>query len=163
MRKTFQFGKGDDKPCLAAGIIFYKNIPNCEGSVLMIKTIKKNVTGIEYCFEDFGGKTELTDNSIKFTACREAEEESNGIFKKEMLLKKLKYATYFSYSKYVLYFININSIDFDPEQQFGDKENHTGIERYVEWITITDLNKVRLHPRIHKKLLTRRINEIFKV
>ena len=41
-------------------------------------------------YEDFGGKTDRNDKSIEETVAREAEEESNGIFRKEDVMNMIK-------------------------------------------------------------------------
>jgi hypothetical protein len=79
-RPTFYLHKYNNKynnHIRASGILFYnKNTKK----VLMIKKDGK--------YEDFGGKTDIVDNHAFDTACRETEEESNGIFSQKELLAK---------------------------------------------------------------------------
>lgn len=158
-RPTFYYLGKKDLELRAGGLIFYKiNKDNHEPEFLMIKCCGK--------YEDFGGKTDSQDNSIIDTVSREAEEESNGIFKKKRVkgLIKNRPGSYCKHSKYIVYVCKAKR-DYDPAE-FGEKEYHDNIERTVEWIPYTDLVsddfiKNYLHTRLRFKYFFSRINNIF--
>ena len=74
-RPTFYYNNNNRCEIRAGGIIFYKHTRDMnEPEFLMIKNWDR--------YEDFGGRTDVIDNTIEDTICREADEESNGIFPK---------------------------------------------------------------------------------
>lgn len=120
-------------PVKAGGVIFYHIDENNVLSLLLIKNRNK--------YEDFGGKTDSVDSCYQDTVAREVEEESNGYFKKDYILKEIKnkQPIYTKNSKYIIYFIELNEY-IDPTI-FGDKEIYENIPRTVEWVRAIDLKK----------------------
>jgi hypothetical protein len=161
-RPTFNFKNNvnneNQNQIRAGGIIFYKyNKETCEPDFLMIKCKKK--------YEDFGGKTDAVDKCIEETVAREAQEESNNIFKKNEVLKKLKthIGAYCKFSKYLV-FICRTDIEYDPKK-FGDYEQHDKLSRTVEWIPYSKLKnpefiKKSLHIRLRFRYFFQRIDTI---
>ncbi|MBA43128.1 MAG: hypothetical protein CMF62_03850 [Magnetococcales bacterium] len=117
-RKTFII---DDCEVTAGGVLFYK-----KNKLLMIRCNGK--------LEDFGGKADPNDSNIYETISREVEEESNNIFKKEDLYKKIiKKKVYISVkSKYLFIFVKVNK-NYNVGD-FGNREIYENIPRTVEWV-----------------------------
>ena len=155
-RPTFYYNNDLNYELRAGGLIYYKfNEKTNEYDFLLIKCNNK--------YEDFGGRTDMCDKCIEDTVAREAEEESNKIFKKKDVYKKIvdpsfsnNKKLYTKYSKYIVYLIETNK-NYDPIK-FGTMELHDNIPRTVEWIsysTITDKEfiKTKLHFRLKYKAL----------
>lgn len=143
-RPIFYFNqKNMTKPCKAGGVIPYILREDKIIYLLLIKCRDR--------YEDFGGKTEPGDESIKETIAREAWEESNYIIPKEYTLHKTKgYGAYILKCKYLLFFMKAQ-IDYDTSC-FGDTEKHENIIRTVEWVPITMIDKnFNLHPRLKSR------------
>jgi hypothetical protein len=119
-RKTFII---DNCEVTAGGIVFYKN-----NNLLMIRCNGK--------LEDFGGKADPKDMNIFETISREVDEESNNIFKKDELYKKIisKKVYISKKSKYLFIFVKVNK-DYNVEE-FGNREIYENIPRTVEWVSI---------------------------
>ena len=119
----------------AGGIIFY-HYDKHENDLKFLMINKNNI------YEDFGGKTSLSDAIIEETVAREVEEESNSIFSKKSILTKIvnKTPLYTKNSKYLLYFCKLKNIEYFNPTIFGDKEFYDNIPRTVEWISIAKLN-----------------------
>ena len=139
MRPTFYFNNKKYNEIRAGGIILYK-IENNQKQFLMIKKGDK--------YEDFGGKTDIDDNTIEETVSREADEESNGIFRKLDIIKKIKKIKpiYCKQSKYIIYFIKTDD-DYICES-FGNKELYCNINRTVEWVPLNKIRSDMLHIRL---------------
>lgn len=134
MKRTIFYLNNDcGKEIKAGGIIFYKYI-NDEIYLLLIKSNNK--------YEDFGGKTDNSDQSICETIAREVEEESNKIFKKKNILKRIEKCTdyiYSSISKYLIYVIELSEEESNIDvNDFGEKEYHDNILRTVEYISLKE-------------------------
>ena len=143
-------------PVKAGGVIFY-HIDGMNINFLMINNRDK--------YEDFGGKTDPKDSNYEETVAREVEEESNNIFKKTDILKKIKNMVpiYTKHSKYLLYFIEIDKL-LDPVK-FGDCEIYENFPRTVEWISVFDLKnpkfiKEKLNFRLRFKEFFDKVDEI---
>lgn len=156
-RPTFLFKNQPKRFIRAGGFIYYRVNDYNEPEFLMIKYRGR--------YEDFGGKTDACDTCIEDTVAREADEESNGIFKKKEILRilKKKVGTYCRHSKYIVYICKSNK-NFNPED-FGEREYHDNIPRTVEWIPYKklidkDFIKQNLHIRLRFKYFFRRINNI---
>jgi len=153
---TFLYSK-DKLPVKAGGVIFYYIDEN-----MMVRFLLLHSRGR---YEDFGGKTDIKDTCYEDTVAREVEEESNNIFKKEDIKKKIKdlEPIYTKHSKYIIYFIKLDS-DIDSAL-FGDKEIYENIPRTVEWVTASELKsskfiKDKLNFRLRFKDFFEKINEI---
>ena len=168
-RKCFYYEDSDEKPILAAGILFIK-LEKGKNFVLMQKVIQKNKPD-EY--SDFGGKIDLTDEIIVDTIARELGEELNyGLYQKVRdekvyldTTEKLKdliiqNIVKLIYQKTAKYFIVISklpkniSLDFE---KIGDFEKLDKINRTVDWISYDDFIKLyngnqnipnQIHPRL---------------
>jgi hypothetical protein len=149
----------------AGGVLFYRfNKNNME--LLIIES-----NGI---IEDFGGKTDFKDKDIYDTVSREVEEESNKIFTKHNIKKRLyttKNYVYMKKSKYIIFLLKINKLEKKLcSEDFGDIEMHDNISRCVKWISINDflsydVIKYKLNFRLKSKYLfnlIKNINEINK-
>ena len=133
-KPIFYFNNDKDNEIKAGGTLFYfYDKKQNTLKFLMIKCFEK--------YEDFGGKTEINDIDIISTICREVEEESNFIFKKDNLSKRIKglKPLYTKNSKYLIYLCKLtDDEDYDTEI-FGDKEIYENIPRTVEWISYKEL------------------------
>jgi len=157
-RPTFYYENKKDQEIRAGGLLLYRYADDMEEpEFLMIKTRGK--------YEDFGGRTDIVDNSIDDTICREADEESNGILKTTEVRELIKdqKPIYTSESKYLIYIIKTPN-QYNPID-FGTTELHDGIARTVEWIKLSKLldrkfiNK-SLHVRLIFKLFFEHIRSI---
>lgn len=163
-RPTFFYRNDRNKKIRAGGIIYYKYINN-EIHFLMIKC-----NGM---YEDFGGKTDIDDNCIEDTVSREAEEESNNIFIRSNVYKKLicDKSLYSWRLKYVVYIQELTQLELVNEPQisdFGIYEEHAQIFRTVEWVPCSKLTKEnfiykKLHHRLRFKKFFSKINELSKI
>ena len=126
-KPIFYFNNNKDNEIKAGGTLFYFYDKKCNVlKFLMIKCFGK--------YEDFGGKTEKKDPNIASTICREVEEESNFIFKKNKLLKRIKdlKPLYTKNSKYLVYFCKLADNENYDTSVFGSKEIYENIPRTVE-------------------------------
>jgi hypothetical protein len=167
-RKCFYFDNNNEKPILAAGVLFIKE-ENGKKLVLMQKVLEKDGREI---YSDFGGKIDLDDRTAIETIARELGEELNYAFyemkkdkkiyldstklKKniqENIIKKI-------YQERAKYFVIIakfpENIEIDVDV-IGDFEKLDKINRTVEWITYDQFLKEysggkdkasRIHPRL---------------
>jgi hypothetical protein len=136
---------GNENPCKAGGVMFYRHIKN-DIELLMI-----NMNGR---YEDFGGKTDPRDASIKETIAREVFEESNGVFTRGFVHSQIKgKGVYMRSGKYLLYFIELHErIDVS---KFGTIETTEQIPRTVEWIesNLFLSRNINIHPRLRSPLI----------
>jgi len=133
-RPTFLYNKDPELEIRAGGAIFYKIDENSTVQFMMLNARGK--------YEDFGGKTDLIDESINHTIAREVDEESNHIFDKNDILKRILKLTpcYTRTSKYQIYFVKLTKAESQLDVSiFGDKEIHDDIYRTVEYISIDQL------------------------
>lgn len=133
MQPVFMFSDNPEDEVKAGGVLFYHIDDSYNLRFLMIR--KNNV------YEDFGGKTSAEDKNFYDTIAREVDEESNGIFKKEDVLHKIKDCTqvYIKNSKYVLCLLQLK--DMINSASFGDKEIYEDIPRTVEWVDSSNFKK----------------------
>ena len=160
-RPTFyHLGKGDkNSEIRAAGALFY-SFKNNNLNLLMIRKTNDKI------YEDFGGKTDMEDMTILDTISREVFEESNKIFKKEFVMKKLlnknSIKIYNNKSKYLLFLIRLN-FNINPSK-FGNVEFHDNIKRTVKWINYQKYENLKLNnkinPRLYFNLLDENLNMI---
>ncbi len=145
-RPTFFYKNNPNLEIRAGGLLLYRYETDMdEPEFLMIKAWGK--------YEDFGGRTDMIDNSIEDTICREADEESNGILPMKDMLQLIenKEPAYCPKSKYMVYVVKINQ-KYDPTT-FGDWEIHDGIPRTVEWIKLSQiLDKKFVKYNLHIRL-----------
>lgn len=168
-RKCFYYEDNEEKPILAAGILFIKKEKG-KKFVLMQKVIKKDKPD-EY--SDFGGKIDENDDTVVDAIARELSEElNNGLYekvKKENIYLDttekikdiiLKNVVKLIYQKTAKYFVIISKLpqnimlDFE---KISDFENIDKINRTVHWITYEDFIKLyhgnqntpnQIHPRL---------------
>jgi hypothetical protein len=168
-RKCFYYEDSNEKPILAAGILFIKEEKG-KKFVLMQKVIEKDKLD-EY--SDFGGKIDLNDNTIIDTIARELGEELNkGLYKKvkkenvyldtseELKNLILQNIVKLIYQRTAKYFVIIAKLPKDIMLDFeriGDFEKLDKINRTVEWISYEDFIKLyngtksipnQIHPRL---------------
>ena len=168
-RKCFYYEDSNEKPILAAGILFVKE-ENGKKFVLMQKKIEKDKQD-EY--SDFGGKIEINDNIVVDTIARELGEELNDglyeIVKKEHVyldtIEKLKNFILENiikliYQKTAKYFVIIAKLPKNIMLDFkkiGNREELDKINRTVHWISYEDFIRLykgtkktpnQIHPRL---------------
>lgn len=133
-RRVFKFETGifTNYKIKAGGILFYKIVNNKPEFLL----IEEN----EF-ISDFGGKTELYDDTIYDTIAREVNEETNSLFDKEIILKILYDNNKFFYvyrSKYLLFLIDYN--------KYSHKLSNINGKEFFWTDTLDSIHK--LNPRI---------------
>jgi hypothetical protein len=160
-RPTFLYNNDPELEIRAGGAIFYKIDKNSTVQFLMLNSRGK--------YEDFGGKTDIKDKTINHTIAREVDEESNHIFIKKNILKRINNLTpcYTRKSKYQIYFIKLTETESLLDVSiFGDKEIHDNIPRTVEYISIDNLRdtqfiKNNLCFRLKFKAFFKFVDEIY--
>lgn len=106
------FINDENKDVLSAGVIFYK----VESNKLKLLLIKKN-----HIYEDLGGKSDTSDESIKDIAIREVLEESNNIL--NLTKDRLNYSIYLNEAKYCLFLVEANENEKQLiSEDFGEYE-----------------------------------------
>jgi hypothetical protein len=112
----------------------------------------QKVKGRSWHYEDFGGKSQLGDQSIKDVAFRECTEELNNLLTEEFLLSLPCIEHLIACNKYVLYLVELDSSFMDKDlSMFGDHEVLWNVERTVVWLSYADLwnmHPTLLHPRL---------------
>lgn len=147
MRPTFYV---KNNPVRAAGILIYRRNMDTSIEFLMINN------PFDKYYEDFGGKTDKSDEYIIDTAARETREETNNILYDKMIYNLIKYNLekifYINTSKYVLYIVKCNEFiqNINPTI-FGKIELHTGYERTIEWISKSKYFEINKNPRLCDK------------
>lgn len=148
-RKCFLVGKWD-RPCTAAGCLFYTIAADGKAYFLLQYSHKSRF------YEDFGGKVEHTDKSPLQTAIREAVEETNAsifnntptskAFKKNMKReihaqyvnfnkhKNRCFSTYYDVGKYKLHliFLPLKITKKLVPKRFGTHEFHENTRRDIK-------------------------------
>lgn len=142
-----------DVPVRACGILFYKKTEENKYEFLMIHNF------VRKCYEDFGGKIDRKiDSTIYETAAREAEEESNGIFKKLEIINSLYTCPFIYHEMYLLFIVEIDKSFYNMNiKKFGRYEKDDFKRRYpraVHWISLDEFikNDMIIH-RINKTKL----------
>ena len=155
-RPIFTYKSADQK-IRAGGVLIYRKDKDDNINFLMIKCNGR--------YEDFGGKTDKTDDYIETTVAREAFEESNGILKQEEIYEEIVFQepVYFQKSKYVVYFIETKKNY--RVKDFGTMEYHEKIPRTVEWVPIEKFSdpefiRNQLHYRLRSKNFFDKIEQL---
>jgi hypothetical protein len=152
-RPTFYLDGDKEKPIKAGGVLFYRiNRKKKDIEFLLIRNRNQ--------YEDFGGRTDSIDKEILDTVCREVDEESNNIFKKDVIQKQLTTAPIYSgWSKYIIYLLELKNNHYNVRtKKFGKKELHDNIPRTMHWIKYS----VYKTPEFQKKLNFRlKIKELY--
>ena len=155
----------DGKVYVSAGVLVYTIDQSTIWCLLQhitdITDIAWDYQGQKWEWEDFGGKSEHTDQNIKDVAFRECSEETNGVLTREFLDACYSDSKSFQIRvpeyKYIVYVIyvppsKLSEWNCHSTNIFGDTEQSTGIKRIIRWITYAEVinhhqNK-RLHPRM---------------
>jgi hypothetical protein len=170
-RKVFFFENNINNETKAGGVIFYKKNKNSlQNDAIKFLFIESFDDKGNKRVEDFGGKTDLTDENINQTISREVVEESNNIFyydniyqrvitsNKKIFIKKCKYLVVFcELVETDKIFLN-NDTDI-----FGDVETFTGMKRKIKWFPISLFkNKDFCNNTLHIRLQNNDIYEYIK-
>jgi hypothetical protein len=133
-----------------SGVILYKWIGN-ELFVLLQKNLDINHHNYGK-YEDLGGKVDKYDVNFFETAAREAQEESNGIFKKKNLYTRMMRGERKIMSVGKTYNVIImEAIDNEKylnSRMFGDTEFHDGCSREIQWKLFSQIANNDIVPRI---------------
>lgn len=124
----------DNNLIYAGGVIFYR-IRNDNMELLLLKSKSRQK------YEEFGGTIDKYDKDIYETVCREVEEESNNVIKRNEIINDVVTSEYVcsQKSKYIVFIVKaIDRICNLESTIFGEKEIHDNIERTVKWITLKD-------------------------
>ena len=168
-RKCFYYEDSNEKPILAAGVLFIKEEKG-KRFVLMQKVIEKDKPDK---YSDFGGKIDLDDDAIVDTIARELGEELNkGLYKKvkkeniyldtteELKNLILQNIVKLIYQRTAKYFVIIAKLPKDillDFEKIGTREELDKINRTVEWISYEDFIRLyngtksipnKIHPRL---------------
>jgi len=132
---------------LSAGVMFY-----CIDSEGIIHFLIQRVKDKSWIYEDFGGKSQKGDKTIKDVAVRESSEELNGVFTPEFI-QGLPCTEYLiPYNKYIAYIAKLDSVYLNMDlTQFGNHELLWNLERSVVWVKYEDLWNMHpslIHPRL---------------
>ena len=131
-KARFFYNDDPEQPIKAGGSLLYKvNHTTKDIDLLLIRNTQKDK------YEDFGGRVDDQDTCIKETIAREVEEESNRIFKRKNVVKKLrtKNSVYFKNSKYVIFITALSKRHLNIDvSKFGSRETHDCLDRTVEWV-----------------------------
>jgi 8-oxo-dGTP pyrophosphatase MutT (NUDIX family) len=149
MRPCFEL---NGYPVVSAGVLPYVRE---NGNILfMVQKIERSKT-YNWDYEDFGGKSDETDKSIKDVAYRECAEELNRAagFTEEFLYSlEQSDVIVVPNSKYALHLVKLPHRNFDVKE-FGTTEILTGIKREVVWLSYKEFMEASLHPRLITKEL----------
>jgi hypothetical protein len=141
----------NNRTYISAGVLFYTVVENGDVYFMMQK-----VKGKSWQYEDFGGKSQQGDLTIKDVAFRECVEELNGIITKELLSSRPSTEYLVPGNKYIAYLVHLDSSFKNTDMSvFSDREFLWNIERKVEWIKYSDLwnmHPTMIHPRLQPDL-----------
>lgn len=154
-RPTFYMDDEKQIELRAGGVLFYKFNEDKTNFDLLLIYSRNN-------YEDFGGCTDAQDKDILDTVSREVDEESNNIFKKDIIKEKIKdiKPIYIKHCKYALYFVELND-DYNPKD-FGTKEIHDNINRTVEWVSYDNFNDEEFIKKLSFRLKSYNVLEYLK-
>lgn len=144
-------------PVSAAGILLFRVDPDTGERVFLLqrKAGKRPEDPLSH-YEDLGGKVEPGDATPFDTACRETEEETNGLIPAESLRDRVYKSFYNERSKYVIFLMEANPMESDlTTEQFGSIETHTGYGRVIQWVPCTLFKPTDLGYRLRYPLLLR--------
>lgn len=163
-RPTFYYKNDRNRKIRAGGILYYK-FTEAKDDILLLMI---NCNGM---YEDFGGKTDKNDECIEDTIAREAEEESNNIFVKYEVYRKIVFdrPVYSWRLKYAVFIEDIKELEIDHEptpEEFGTYENHAQINRTVVWVPYSLLKQEsfineKLHYRLRFKKFFNKLEDLF--
>lgn len=158
---------------VSAGVILYTIIDN--QIKLLVQRVTHTGEWADRCYwewEDFGGKSDIEDESIVDTAVRECYEELNYLVDKGFIKAALEHSAsrrlLNKRSKYVLFlgYVPPTSYQALEPRQFGQIEHLTQIQRVVAWVDVDHLFEVyrqhKLHPRLSEmfSLIKRKLSEL---
>ena len=113
--------------------------------LLMMRTKRRG----QLVWEDLGGKTDPADVDFCTTAAREVWEESNGFWPIDKLLEVARNSSYVIGSgKYAHFFVEVEW--FEDTARLGTQEEHDGIERTFEWVTLDEVKHAPRHVRLDR-------------
>lgn len=150
----------DGKPYVSAGVLIYTvRYPTIHFLMQKVDDPRWNkYDNLSWEWEDMGGKSDESDQTIQDVAFRECEEETNGVITGTLLGELMKDSRSFEYcvheSKYMLHILYVDPVKLDEwgVELFGTVEEHTGIQRTIQWIPYASLqiyyNTGILHPRL---------------
>ena len=163
-RKVFYYQ--EDKPVTAAGILFIKE----ETKEVLVQRLPKEDG---FIYTDFGGKIDMSDESVMDTISRELGEEINyGIYLKkdkiyldekslkEIIENNTKNQLYIPFAKYLLTFTQFDSKILALNMKIiGEKEKLDDIQRTVQWISYDEFISAHFDHKLHPRLWNKSIIE----
>jgi len=169
-RKVFYYQEDKEKPILAAGMIFFRELPNNKKEILVQNEPNKEKG---FIYSDFGGKIDMEDKTVIAAVAREAGEETNyGIFKKtkngnvfldnegikKYIQTNITESFYMPVAKYFMVMVHFNesAIGLDMEK-IGDFEHLDKIQRKVEWIPGDTFINAHFEGHVHPRLWSKEI------
>ena len=145
LTKKYSFNILNGRIVAAIGVLFYSKE---KGFLMQVVTDEKSG---KIRLTDIGGKVEPNDMTCFHTLKRETCEETNGLLTPDYdFLKILLEYVHIQDSKYLLLICRapakFEGIDLS---QFGTHEEHSSIERTVQWVSVKEFLDARnLHPRL---------------
>ena len=137
----------NNRTYISAGVLFYTVVDNGD-----IHFMLQKVKGQSWQYEDFGGKSQQGDQTIKDVAFRECIEELNGLVTKEFLLDRPCTEYLVPGNKYIAYLVHLDASFMSMDLSvYGDRELLWNIERTVQWVKYADLwnmHPTMIHPRL---------------
>jgi hypothetical protein len=137
----------NNRTYISAGVLFYT--VSEDGTIYFLM---QKVKGRPWHYEDFGGKSQQGDYSIKDVAFRECIEELNNCVTKEFLFSRPCIEHLIPYNKYIVFLVHLDFSFMDNDlSMFGDREVLWNVERTVVWLKYADLwnmHPTLIHPRL---------------
>ncbi len=121
----------------ACGSLFYK----IEDNVVKLLLIKYNDINWPR-LDDFGGKIDMSDESVFDAMTREVMEETNNIITYDYLKNAINNDTkvfYNNQSKYYLWLIRVDNTIFTDTSVFGNNEISENIDRSINWYNFSEI------------------------
>lgn len=117
----------------ACGCLFYRKETSKELQLLLIKYDDPEWPR----FDDFGGKIDITDNTVVDAIIRETSEETNDVISSNIITDLINNDTtktfYNKKSKYLVKLIKVDSTFCNNSDIFGNIELHDSISRTISW------------------------------
>lgn len=158
-KPCFNLDEDDKKPVTAGGVLFYRKGISGDIELLLVHSRGQ--------LEDLGGRVDEDDESIYDAVSREVKEESNKMFSKHKVLKRVKKCKDYIYmpkSKYVVYILKAGKKESKyVSDDFGDREIHDDIARTINWVPLKHfLKKEIIEHKLNWRLKSRQLFDKLK-
>jgi 8-oxo-dGTP pyrophosphatase MutT (NUDIX family) len=141
------------KTISACGCLFYKIV---DGHLSLL-LIRYTGSSGRHELDDFGGKIDVTDQSVYETVLREVGEETNHVIDCGYLKHRLENGPYRVFytpqSKYYLFVMPVNADFFPDTTLFGTEEQHDHLPRVVAWYSYPECKQLLAQRLVSNKAL----------